>query len=107
MPPPGSEVPVSETQTGVAVLVGLCLAASVVLHLRVRRFGRACAVSALVAATVFVAADAMRSGYVDPFLPIAWGAAVLCGLAVSALVGLAVRAVTGRGRGEGPAGRPR
>lgn len=97
----------SEELVGLLVLAGLCTASAVAFHGWTRRFGWACLASALVAATLFVAVDAVRSGYLDPFFPVAWVAALLCGLVVSAAVGALLRALRGRGRRAGPSARPR
>jgi len=89
---------VSEETTGLLVLLALAVAAALAAHGASRRFGRASAASALAAETLFVAADAWRAGYLDPFAPVAWAVALLLAFAVSAVVGLAVRALRGRGR---------
>lgn len=92
----------SEGLVGLLVLGGLAAAAALPFHLRTRRFGLVCLLSALVAATAFLAADALRSGYLDPFFPIAWVGAFLAALAVSAGVGGLVRALRARGPSRGP-----
>jgi len=83
----------SEGTAGLLVLGGLAMATALAAHWRMRRFGLACLLSAAVAATLWVAADALRVGYLDPFFPIAWVGALLGALLVSAAVGGVLRAL--------------
>ena len=78
----------SEARLGMLVLIGLSVVSSLVCHALIRSYLWAAFVAAIAAGTLFFMLATLRSGYVDPFLPIAFVFAELWAFGIALVVGV-------------------
>ena len=81
----------SDGEKGVLFLLGCAALASVPVHLRVKQFVFASALSGTMASIVFAIVDTAIRGYADPFRPVSLVIGAVWGTVMSACVGGVVR----------------
>jgi len=81
----------SDGEKGVLILLACAALASVPVHLRVKQFVLASALSGTIASMAFAVIDTVNRGYADPFLPISLVMGGVWGTVMSACVGAVVR----------------